>query len=244
MTETERFMTAEPVSIIGATGDLGFGVALRLGRAGVPVIIGSRDAGRAAEAAERAREAVPDGAFEGRDNADAVAAARIVVLSVPFATQAQTLRGLGDAWNDGQLLVDATVPLAVATGGKPTRVVGVWQGSAAQQAQELVPDRVTVISALHTVSAATLRDLDHPLDEDVLVCGRRRADKRVVAELLGRIDGLRCVDAGPLEMARIVEQMTALMISVNGRYKTHAGLKITGLPSGDLFPPLQKEVAA
>lgn len=237
-------MTAVPVAIIGATGDLGFGLAMRLGLAGVPVIIGSRDAGRAAEAAERAHKAVPNGQFDGANNADAVAAADVVVLSVPFATQAQTLRGLADVWREGQLLVDATVPLAVATGGKPTRVVGVWQGSAAQQAQELVADGVTVVAALHTVSAATLRDVNHPLDEDVLVCGQRRADKRVVAELLGQIGGLRCVDAGPLEMARIVEQMTALMISMNGRYKTHAGIKITGLPNGDLFPPLQKRVAA
>jgi NADPH-dependent F420 reductase len=237
-------MTAEAVSIIGATGDLGFGLALRLGRAGVPVVIGSRDAGRGAEAAQRAREAVPGGRFDGRNNADAVGAAGIVVLSVPFATQAQTLRGLAHAWTDGQLLVDASVPLAVATGGKATRVVGVWQGSAAQQAQELVPDGVTVVSALHTVSAATLQDLDQALDEDVLICGRRRADKRAVAELLTRIDSLRCVDAGPLEMARIVEPMTALMISLNARYKTHAGVKITGLPSGDLFPPLNAERVA
>jgi 8-hydroxy-5-deazaflavin:NADPH oxidoreductase len=91
------------------------------------------------------------------------------------------------------------------------------------------------VSALHTVSAASLRDLGHPLDEDVLVCGDKRADKRRVAALIDAIDGLRCVDAGRLEMARIVESMTALMISVNARYKTRAGVKITALP-GDLWP--------
>jgi NADPH-dependent F420 reductase len=115
------------------------------------------------------------------------------------------------------------------------RTVGVWQGSAAQQAQEMVPEGVTVVSALHTVSAALLRNLDHELDEDVLVCGDKRADKRRVAAVLDAIDGLRCVDAGRLEMARIVESTTALMISINARYKTHAGVKITELPA-DLWP--------
>lgn len=232
-------MTA-PVSILGATGALGFGLAVRLGRAGVPVTIGSRDAGRAAEAAQRARDAVPQGTFEGRANAEAAAACEVVFVSVPFRSQAETLAGLGDALREGQLVVDATVPLAVATGGRPTRTVGVWQGSAAEQAQELVPAGVTVVSALHTVSAATLTDLEHPLDEDVLICGRRRADKRRIAEILSCVEGLRCVDCGPLEGARIVEPLTAMLIGLNGRYKTHAGIRITGLPDADLFPPLEK----
>jgi NADPH-dependent F420 reductase len=130
---------------------------------------------------------------------------------------------------DGQILVDATVPLAAALSGKATRTVGVWQGSAAQQAQEMAPEGVRVVSALHTVSAPLLRDLDHRLDEDVLVCGDRRADKEAVMELIGRIDGLRCVDAGRLEMARITEQITALLISINARHKVHAGIRITGM---------------
>ena len=100
-----------------------------------------------------------------------------------------------------------------------------------------------MVSALHTVSAATLTDLDQPLDEDVLVCGRRREDKRRVAEILDAVDGLRCVDAGPLEQARIVEPLTPVLIGINGRYKTHAGIRITGLPDGDLFPPLRSAVA-
>ena len=120
--------------------------------------------------------------------------------------------------------------LAAAISGKATRTVGVWQGSAAEQAQEMVPEGVTVISALHTVSAATLSDLDAQLDEDVLVCGRKREDKRRVAGLIDRIAGLRCVDAGPLEQARIVEPLTAMLIGINGRYKTHAGLRLTELP--------------
>jgi NADPH-dependent F420 reductase len=93
----------------------------------------------------------------------------------------------------------------------------------------MVPDGVRVVSALHTVSAALLTDLDHALDEDVLVCGDRRADRQEVVDLVDRIDGLRGVHAGTLEMARIAESLTALLISINARHKTHAGIKITGL---------------
>ncbi len=117
--------------------------------------------------------------------------------------------------------------------GKATRSLGVWQGSAAQQAQEMVPDGVTVVSALHTVGAPTLAELDATLDEDVLVCGDKKRDKAPVARLIERIDGLRTVNAGPLETARIAEQLTPLLISINVRYKAHAGLKLTGLPDGD-----------
>jgi NADPH-dependent F420 reductase len=228
----------EPVSIIGATGALGFGLAVRLARAGVEVTIGSRDAARAEEAAGRACDAVPGATVTGLDNAEAAAANELVVLSVPFRSQSETLTNLKGALREGQLVVDATVPLAAAVSGKATRTLGVWQGSAAQQAQEMVPDGVRVVSALHTVSAASLTDLDHALDEDVLVAGDKRADKQRVAEMIDAIDGLRCVDCGRLEMARLAEQMTALMISINVRHKTHAGIKITGLPD-DLWPPLK-----
>ena len=225
----------EPVSIIGASGALGFGLAVRLARAGCAVTIGSRDAARAEESAARARVAVPDSLVAGLANEEAAARNELVILCVPFRNQSETLHNLREGLSPGQLVVDCTVPLAAAVGGRATRTVGVWQGSAAQQAQEMVPDGVTVVSALHTVSAASLRNLDQPLDEDVLVCGDRRADKRRVAALIDAIDGLRCVDCGRLEMARIVESTTALMISVNARYKTHAGIKLTGLPA-ELWP--------
>ena len=126
------------------------------------------------------------------------------------------------------------MPLAAAVSGKATRMLGVWQGSAAQQAAEMVPDGVRVVSALHTISAASLTDLEHPLEQDVLVCGDSRADKREAARLIERIDGLRCVDCGRLEMSRITESLTALLIGVNSRYKVHAGIRLTGLPDPDL----------
>jgi NADPH-dependent F420 reductase len=219
----------EKVCIVGGTGALGFGLALRLGRAGVPVVIGSRDAGRAQEAARKLADTVKDGSFEGFENHEAVQHSKLVILSVPFRTQSETLNNLKHALKPDQLLVDATVPLAAAVSGKATRTIGVWQGSAAQQAQEMAPEGVRVVSAFHTVSASLLTDLDHELDEDVLICGDRREDKQTVANLVNQIDGLRPVDCGPLEMARIVEQLTALIISINVRNKVRVGIKITGL---------------
>jgi 8-hydroxy-5-deazaflavin:NADPH oxidoreductase len=223
----------EPIPIIGGTGALGYGLALRWAREGVPIVIGSRDAARAAEAAERVRAAVPEASAEGLANEEAAGRGPIVLLTVPFRAQSETLNNLRGALEAGQLLVDCTVPLAAAVSGRATRSLGVWQGSAAQQAQEMAPDGVTVVSALHTVSAPVLADLDAELAEDVLVCGDRKADKAPVARLIERIPGLRCVNAGALEMARIVEQVTPMLISVNARYKTHAGIRVTGLPDSD-----------
>ena len=153
------------------------------------------------------------------------------MLSVPFRSHHETLAHIAEAMRDGQLLVDATVPLAAAVGGRPTRMLGVWQGSAAQQAQELVPDGVARRRrAAHRQRRDRSATSTHALDEDVLLVGDRRADKQRVAALIDRIPGLRCVDAGRLEMARITESLTALMIAMNIRHKTHAGIRVTGLP--------------
>lgn len=223
---------AEPIPIIGGTGALGYGLAVRLARAGQSIVIGSRKPERALEAAERLRKAVPGAEVEGLENGEAAKRGPIVFLTVPFRAQSETLTNLKEALAEGQLLVDCTVPLAAAISGKATRTLGVWQGSAAQQAQEMAPDGVTVISALHTVSAPALAG-DEQLAEDVLICGDRKADKGRVAALIELIDGLRAVNAGPLDQARIVEPLTALLIGINSRYKTHAGIKITGLPEAD-----------
>ena len=223
---------AEPIPIIGGTGALGYGLAVRLARAGQTIVIGSRKPERAEEAAAKLRDAVAGAEVEGLPNDEAARRGPIVFLTVPFRAQSETLTNLKEALQDGQLLVDCTVPLAAAISGKATRTLGVWQGSAAQQAQEMAPDGVTVISALHTVSASTLAG-DGELDEDVLICGNRKADKARVAAIIDLIDGLRTVNAGPLDQARIVEPLTALLIGINSRYKTHAGIKITGLPDTD-----------
>jgi 8-hydroxy-5-deazaflavin:NADPH oxidoreductase len=220
----------DQVTVIGGSGALGSGLALRLAAAGVPVVIGSRDAGRAAEAAQRVTEKVPEATVEGLENGPAAAASETVFLCVPFRSQSETLTNLKNHLREGQLLVDATVPLAAAVSGKATRVLGVWQGSAAQQAAEMVPEGVRVVAALHTVNAPALKDLQAALDEDVLICGDRKADKRRVAALIELIPGLRAVNAGPLDAARIAESLTALLIGINARYKTHAGVRLTGLP--------------
>jgi hypothetical protein len=221
------------IPIVGGTGALGAGLALRWARAGAPIVLGSRSAERAEEAAAKLREKAPGAQVEGMLNEEAAKQAEIVFLTVPFRAQSENLNNLREALQPGQILVDCTVPLAAAVSGKATRSLGVWQGSAAQQAQEMVPDGVTVVAALHTVGAPSLADPEAVLDEDVPLCGDRKADKARVARLIELIPGLRPVNAGALEMARIVEQLTPMLISVNVRYKAHAGIKLTGLPEDD-----------
>jgi hypothetical protein len=215
----------DQVTVIGGSGALGFGLALRLAHAGVPVVVGSRDEERARTTAERIGREV-----RGLANGPAAEASEIVFICVPFRNQSETFTNLKSHLREGQLVVDATVPLAAAVSGKATRTLGVWQGSAAQQAQEMVPDGVRVVAALHTVNAPALKDLAQTLDEDVLLCGDKKADKQRVAQLIDLIPGLRAVNAGPLEAARTAEMLTALLIGVNARYKTHAGIRLTGLP--------------
>jgi NADPH-dependent F420 reductase len=223
----------DQVTVIGGSGALGFGLALRLVAAGVPMVIGSRDEARAHETAEKIAAATGR-EVRGLANGPAAEASEIVFLCVPFRNQSETLTNLKNHLREGQLLVDATVPLAAAVSGKATRTLGVWQGSAAQQAAEMVPDGVRVVAALHTVNAPGLKDLQATLDEDVLICGDKKADKQRVAALIDLIPGLRAVNAGPLEAARTAEMLTALLIGVNARYKTHAGIRLTGLP-GELW---------
>src|SRR3954468_24122516 len=223
-------MPDEPVPIIGGTGALGFGLALRLARAGTPVVIGSRDAGRTAESAGKLKERLPDAMAGGLENGEAVQQGSLVLLCVPFRNQSENLTNLKGVLEPGQVLVDATVPLAAAVSGRATRLLGVPQGSAGLQAAEMVPEGVEVISALHTVSAATLNDLDVVLDEDILIAGAKVATKKRVAELIAQIEGLRPVNAGQLEASKLIEGLTPLLIGINSRYKTHAGIKITGLP--------------
>jgi 8-hydroxy-5-deazaflavin:NADPH oxidoreductase len=198
--------------------------------AGTPVVIGSRDAGRAAESAATLKERVPEAKVRGLENGEAARQGPIVLLCVPFRNQSENLTNLKGVLQPGQILVDATVPLAAAVSGRATRLLGVPQGSAGLQAAEMVPEGVQVVSALHTVSAATLNDLDAALDEDILVAGDSVDAKKRVAQLIARIDGLRPVNAGRLEASKLIEGLTPLLIGINSRYKTHTGVRITGLP--------------
>lgn len=218
------------VAVLGGTGALGLGLVLRLARAGVPTVIGSRDAERAAEAAAGVRSRVPGADVLGAANPDAVGhAERLVALAVPLTSQRPTLTSVADRLSDQHIVLDTTVPLAPSVGGKPTELVGLWAGSAAEHARAALPVGVGLVSGLHTLSAATLADLDVDLAQSTLLCGDRKADKQYVAEVLSRIDGLQVVDAGPLAASRIAEGITAVLIGINIRYRTHAGISITGL---------------
>lgn len=220
----------EPVCIVGASGALGFGLTLRLALAGTEVVVASRSPQRAQETVQRAQAAVPAARLTPAENAAGAALAPIVILAVPFRNHSETLSDLRPALRPGQLLIDTTVPLAAAVSGKATRMLGVWQGSAAEQAQEMAPEGVAVVAALHTVSARALCDLSQELGEDVLVCGDARAAKARAAKAIEAIGGLRCIDCGRLELARITESLTALLISVNMRHKTHAGIRLERVP--------------
>ena len=221
-------MSAETIAIIGGAGELGIGLALRLAHAGAKVVIGSRDEKKAQEAAMRVKAVVPDADVTGSPNADAAAKATIVILAVPFSAQAAILKSIRPVLKTA-ILVDATVPLAATVGGKPTRLLGVWEGSTAQAARDLLPG-VPVVSAFHNVSAEILQDLSATPDCDILICGDDAAAKDRVSALVALIPGLRPLDAGPLEMSRIVEGLTALLISLNRRYKVHhSGIRFTGL---------------
>ena len=218
------------IAVIGGTGPEGSGLALRWARAGESVVIGSRDGERAkAAAAQISDKAGGLGSVEGVENAVAVKMCDMVVLTVPFSGQAELLKQLKPSFRQGTVLIDATVPLAAAVGGRPTRVLGVWQGSAAEQAQEMVGKNVTVAAAFHSLSATVL-DGDGEVDCDVIVCSDDDRARQVASELAVKIPGVRAIDGGKLENARIVESMTALLITLNIRHKVHgSGWRVTGL---------------
>ena len=219
-----------PIAILGGTGPAGTGLALRWARAGEPIIIGSRDASRAQRTAAAIQARVGSSAnVSGMENSAACAAADILMLTVPFEGQAELLKQLKPAIRPGSVLIDATVPLASSVGGRASRPLGVWQGSAAQQAAELLPKGVSVVAAFHNISAELLNG-DDPLDCDVIVCSDDAAASQLTRELAAKIPGVRAIDGGKLENARIVEQITALLIGLNIRHKGHAGIRITGLP--------------
>jgi NADPH-dependent F420 reductase len=219
-----------PIAVIGGTGPAGMGLALRWARAGETVIIGSRNEERAQQtAAAIQRRAGPDANVSGMENSAACDAADILMLTVPFEAQATLIKQLKGAMTDGSILIDATVPLAASVGGRASRTLGVWQGSAAQQAAELVPKGVSLVAAFHNVSAEMLNG-DDPLDCDVIVCSNDADASQLTRELAAKIPGVRPIDGGPLQNARIIEQITALLIGMNIRHKGHAGIRITGLP--------------
>jgi NADPH-dependent F420 reductase len=220
------------VGIVGGTGDEGFGLALRLAGAGHHVTIGSRSEERGQQAAANARERLgADAPVDGTGN-ETLAASELDVLfvTVPYAGQADTYRGLKDHLPEGRIVCDCTSPLATAVGGRPWQVVRPWHGSAAEQAEALLGrGRARLVSAFQTVSGELLQAVDRPMEGDVLVCGADAEARAAVGSLVEDIPNLRWADAGELSMARIIEPLTALLVRLNRTYKLHdTGITLTG----------------
>ncbi len=230
------------ITIVGGTGDEGFGLALRLAKAGEDVVIGSRLQEKGETAAANANGILGEGAsVRGMANPDAVSLSDVVFVTVPFAGQADTYRSIAGAFRPNAVVCDCTSPLATAVGGRPWQVITPWQGSAAEQAKALVPDPVRMVSAFQTVSGDSLQDLDHSLTGDVLVCGADAEAKAAVGRLVELIPVLRWVDAGPLAMARVIEPLTAILVMVNRNYGIHSGgVAITGREGWGSPPPKTK----
>lgn len=225
-----------PIAVLGGTGPEGFGLALRWARAGETVIIGSRDASRAQDAAAKIKEKVGAKAqVSGEENTAACALAGLLVLTIPFEGHAALLKQIKPAIPPGSIVADATVPLAASVGGRSTRTLGVWQGSAAQETAELVPKGVSVVAAFQNLSAELL-NAEGPVDCDIIVCSDDANAAQLVRILAAKIPGVRALDGGKLENARILEQITALLIGLNIRHKGHSGIRITGLPDAAYNP--------
>lgn len=219
----------EHVAIIGGTGDLGFALAERWAKAGLRVTIGSRDKTKAEAAAEKLRGLVDGAQVDGLDNPAAAASSLTVVVAVPFSGFVPIYRAISGSLQEDAVVIDATVPVEASVGGKATHVFGVWEGSAAQLGLAFLPKGTKMCAAFHTLSASAVADLDAPLEGDILVCGSKKG-KETVKALIELMPNLRYVDAGPLENARIIEPITALLIGINHRYGTdRAGIAITGI---------------
>jgi 8-hydroxy-5-deazaflavin:NADPH oxidoreductase len=223
------------VAVVGGTGAEGSGLALRFAKAGLRILIGSRNVERAQAAAKEISAQARTGEVTGHTNPDAVSKAAIVILTVPLSAQVETLKSIRTSFASGAILVDATVPLEIAIGGRLSRTLALWDGSAAQQAARLAPVGVPVLAAFHGLSAEALKRIDEPVDCDALICGDNAEAKAVVSQLAETIPGVRAIDAGPLENARFLESFAALLIALNLRHKVkHSGVRITGLGVGEV----------
>ena len=217
------------IGIVGGTGPEGRGLALRLARAGARVRLGSRSRDRARAAVDELRKTAADVRVEPADNADAFAAPDFVLLTIPFAGAAETIRAHAAAIAAGALVIDVIVPVRFEKGAPP-RLIDVPEGSAAEHVRALLPARVPLAVAFKTIPASLLGESDRPLDCDELVCGDSEESRKRAMALVGRLPGLRAIDAGGLEAARAIERMTLLAVTLNKRYRSHdARFKIVGI---------------
>jgi NADPH-dependent F420 reductase len=221
------------VSVLGGTGDLGLGITIRLIQQGEEVIIGSRKVEKAEAAVNKVKELlekenIPN--LSGMSNENAAAKGDILILTVPLLGQMGTLKSVKN-FVSGKILIDTTVPLDTLVGGRPDRYVDLWQGSAAERTAEILKDKgVKVVSALNNISKSHFMNFNEEIDCDCLVSGDDVEAKKIAMELIDKIPGIKCIDCGSLEKARIVEKITPLLIGLNIKYKSHySGLRITGL---------------
>ena len=224
------------VAIIGGTGAQGLNIAERLAIAGEDIIVGSRTEEKALTKVEEVKELLADYDIKicGMANEDAAKEGELLILTVPLAAQKSTLNSIKE-FVDDKILIDATVPLETAIGGSPARFVDLMEGSAAERtAKILKKTSVKVVSAFNNISNSHLENIPEPIDCDCLVSGDDNEAKKVVSELIEKIPGVRCIDCGKLEKARMVEKITPLLIGLNIKYKSHyGGLRITGIPQFD-----------
>ena len=222
---------AREIAVLGGTGAEGYGLSLRWAQAGERVVIGSRSAERAEEAAGRILEALPDAHVRGAANPEAVAGAEIVVLTVPLAAQIPTVKSVRELLVEKAIVIDTTVPLEKAVGGRLSQWLPLWEGSAAERLARYLPAHARAVGAFHCVSASSLANLAESVHSDVLVCGDDPDARRVASELVGKIAGARALDGGPLENSRYAEQLSALLIALNLRHKvSSSGIRFTGFP--------------
>jgi len=217
------------IAVVGGTAGLGRALALRLAHAGADVVVGSREEAKATSVAKELSDKL-DRPVEGKANQDAVRGVDVTLVAVPFPGLAPTYAVIKEGLSPGAVVIDCNVPLASEVGGKATRLLGVWEGSAAQAGKAILGKDFHMAAGFHSVMAGKLEALDTPLQMDILVCGDAEG-KAVAEQVVSLIDGARFVDCGPLERARILESITALLIGINSRYKLQpgAGIRITGL---------------
>ena len=225
------------VSVIGGTGPQGLGIALRLAIEGVEVIVGSRKEEKALTVVDEAKEKYADYDLSkmcGMANEDAAKAGDVLILTVPLAAQKPTLEGIKEFCND-KIVLDATVPLETAIGGKPFRFVDLMEGSAAERTAKILDGTgAKVICAFCNISNSHLSNIPEEIDCDCLIAGDDKESKEIAAELINKIPGVRTIDTRILEKARIIEKITPLLIGLNIKYKSHyGGLRITGIPKLD-----------
>ncbi|MFQ5878756.1 MAG: NADPH-dependent F420 reductase [Dehalococcoidia bacterium] len=214
------------LAFVGGTGPEGLGLVMRLAKAGEEVIIGSRSPQRAAEAVQKVLAHVPQARVQGMMNAEAVAHGHVVFVTVPYGGHKETLASLAPAIGH-KLVVDVVVPLDFQRGGKISAVT-VEEGSAAEQAQRLLP-QAQVVSGFHHLDASQLMDVGKPITADVIICGDAAEAKRTVIALAEKIAGVRALDGGRLANSRYVEAFTAVLLGFNRTYKAHTAIRIVGI---------------